>query len=90
MAEKTKGSRKAPRTHQAHWKDNTITQRQQNRREKLNALAQAAGFASWSAFETSCLNGTAQPTPRAVDAATPSEVGAVLHNQISGERGGLA
>ena len=75
MTEIKKGSRKAPRIHQAHWKDNTITQRQQNRRERLNALAQAAGFASWSAFETACLNGTAQPTQRAGDTATPSQAG---------------
>lgn len=62
-----KKENKTPRAHQAHWKDATITQRQQNRREKLNTLAQAAGFASWSAFETACLNGQAQPTKRAPD-----------------------
>ena len=59
---KDKGGRKSPRIHQSQWKDNTITQRQQNRRDKLNAIAQAAGFASWSAFETACLNGKGVPS----------------------------
>jgi hypothetical protein len=51
------GMNKTKRTHQPHWKDNTRTQRQQNRREKLNQIAQAAGFASWSAYETAVING---------------------------------
>lgn len=75
MSEKKQGGRKPPRTHQPHWKDSTVTQRQQGRRAKLNAIAQAAGYSSWSAFETACLNGTAQPTQRAGDTATPTESG---------------
>lgn len=67
MANNKQGGRKPPRTHQPHWKDSTVTQRQQGRRAKLNAIAQASGYSSWSAFETACLNGTAQPTPRALD-----------------------
>lgn len=55
------------RKHDPKWKDSTVTQRQQSRRAKLNAIAQAAGFASWSAFETACLNGQAQPTKREPD-----------------------
>jgi len=68
MPKKNKGEAKAsPRKHDPKWKDSTVTQRQQSRRAKLNAIAQAAGFASWSAFETACLNGQAQPTKRAPD-----------------------
>lgn len=66
--ENKKGAGKpAPRKHNPKWKDSTVTQRQQSRRAKLNAIAQAAGFVSWSAFETACLNGQAQPTKRAPD-----------------------
>jgi hypothetical protein len=72
MKNENKGSRKAPRKHDPKWKDSTITQRQQNRRAKLNQIAQAAGFESWSAFETACLNGMAQPTQVAADGLTPS------------------
>jgi hypothetical protein len=64
---KEQGGRKPPRTHQKHWQDNTITQRQQSRREKLNQIARAAGFASWSAFETAALNGKTRLTPLALD-----------------------
>lgn len=45
---------------------------------------------NWDVFGNQVKGSIRLPTPRAVDAATPSEVGAVLHNQISGERGGLA
>jgi len=58
MEAKNKGSRKAPRKHQAHWKDNTFTKRQSKRREQLNRLAVLAGYSSWSAYETAVLNGT--------------------------------
>ena len=44
----------------------------------------------WDVFGNQVEGSIRLPTKRAVDAATPSEVGAVLHNQISGERGGLA
>ena len=68
MKNKNKGEAKAsPRKHDPKWKDSTVTQRQQGRMAKLNAIAQAAGFSSWSAFETACLNGQAQPTKRAPD-----------------------
>lgn len=66
MGENKQGSRKAPRKHQAHWKDNTITQRQSKRREKLNQIAVSAGWQSWSAYETAVLNGT-RLTPREAD-----------------------
>ncbi len=35
--------------------DTTQKRRQSRRREKLNKLAKAAGFASWSAYETTCI-----------------------------------
>jgi len=57
MKSKTQGSRKAPRKHQAHWKDNTVTKRQSKRREQLNQIAVLSGWQSWSAYETSMLNG---------------------------------
>lgn len=66
MAVEKKGSRKAPRKHQAHWKDSTVTKRQSKRREQLNRLAVLAGYSSWSAYETAVLNGT-RLTPRAPD-----------------------
>lgn len=37
--------------------DTTQRKRQARRREKLNQIAQAAGFASWSAYETAVING---------------------------------
>lgn len=51
--------------------DTTQQRRQARRRERLNELAQAAGFPSWSAYETAVLNGdvrietavTPKPTP---------------------------
>ena len=67
MAETKKGSRKAPRTHQPHWKDNTRNERQNSRQAKLNAIAQAAGYTSWSAYETAVVNGKARLTPLALD-----------------------
>jgi hypothetical protein len=36
--------------------DTTQKRRQSRRRERLNEIARAAGFASWSAYETKCLN----------------------------------
>jgi hypothetical protein len=41
--------------------DTTQKRRQSRRREKLNEIAKASGFASWSAYETACLNGMAKP-----------------------------
>jgi len=41
--------------------DTTQKRRQSRRREKLNEIAKASGFASWSAYETACLNGVAKP-----------------------------
>lgn len=52
MAEKTKGSRKAPRTHQAHWKDNTITARSDKRKAEMQAAAALNGFETWSGMMT--------------------------------------
>jgi len=56
MKTKTKGEAKAsPKG------DTTQKRRQSRRREKLNEIAKASGFASWSAYETACLNGVAKP-----------------------------
>jgi len=41
--------------------DTTQKRRQSRRRERLNEIAKASGFASWSAYETACLNGAAKP-----------------------------
>lgn len=49
---------KQKRKHDPKWKDNTRAERQQKRRDKLNQIAQAAGYASWSAYETAVLNGS--------------------------------
>lgn len=68
---KTEGGAKAPRKHKKEWADNTRNERQNTRQEKLNAAARAAGWASWSAYETAVVNGAAQPTPFAPDTATP-------------------
>jgi hypothetical protein len=74
MSAKNTGGAKAPRKHQAHWKDNTSTARTQERNAALNEIAgkfgwfsKKTGKPSWSAFETACLNGTAQPTLREPD-----------------------
>lgn len=45
------------RVHNPAWADNTRNERQATRRQRLNAAAQAAGFASWSAYETAIING---------------------------------
>ena len=42
--------------------DTTQKRRQSRRREKLNEIAKAAGFASWSAYETAVINGVARLT----------------------------
>jgi len=36
--------------------DTTTKRRQARRREKLNEIARAKGFSSWSAYETAVLN----------------------------------
>lgn len=41
--------------------DTTQKRRQSRRRERLNEIAKSSGFASWSAYETACLNGLAKP-----------------------------
>jgi hypothetical protein len=47
--------------------DTTQKRRQSRRREKLQEIAQAAGFASWYAYETAVLNGLTSLTPFAAD-----------------------
>ena len=47
-----KGSRKAPRIHQAHWKDNTITARSDKRKAEMQAAAALNGFETWSGMMT--------------------------------------
>mgnify|MGYP006904089146 CR=1 FL=1 len=56
MKAKNKGGEKSPPKG-----DTTQKCRQSRRRVKLNEIAKLAGFASWSAFETACLNGMAKP-----------------------------
>jgi hypothetical protein len=41
--------------------DTTQKRRQSRRREKLNEIARQAGYKSWSAYETACLNGFTKP-----------------------------
>ena len=73
MTEKKGGSRKAPRTHQSHWRDNTRNERQNSRSAELNRIAGEAGYynkkghPSWSAFETAVINGKTRLTPLALD-----------------------
>ena len=51
MKKKNKGEAKAsPKG------DTTAKRRQARRREKLNQIARAKGFSSWSAYETAILN----------------------------------
>jgi len=52
MTTKKKGSRKTPRTHQAHWKDNTITARSDKRKAQLRMAAELNGFDKWSTMLT--------------------------------------
>lgn len=52
MAENKQGSRKAPRTHQAHWKDTTITARSDKRKSEMQAAAALNGFETWSGMMT--------------------------------------
>jgi hypothetical protein len=52
MAKETKGSRKAPRTHQKHWQDNTITARSDKRKAQLRMAAELNGFDKWSTMLT--------------------------------------
>ena len=66
---------KAPRKHNKAWKDSTRAERQQKRLAALNAAARAAGWASWSAYETAVVNGVTQPTPVAADTRNAPESG---------------
>lgn len=51
--ENKKGAAKvAPRKHQAHWKDNTITARSDKRKAELQAAAELNGFETWSGMMT--------------------------------------
>jgi hypothetical protein len=47
---------KKQRKHNPSWKDNTRTERQTNRRAKLNQIAKSAGYESWSKYETEVIN----------------------------------
>lgn len=51
-----------PRKHNPAWKDSTRTQRQSARRAKLNEIAKAAGYESWSKYETEVINGRVKIT----------------------------
>lgn len=51
--EKKAGAAKvAPRKHQAHWKDNTITARSDKRKAEMQAAAELNGFETWSGMMT--------------------------------------
>ena len=51
--ENKKGAAKvAPRKHQAHWKDSTITARSDKRKAELQAAAELNGFETWSGMMT--------------------------------------
>lgn len=52
MTNQKKGSRKAPRTHQAHWHDNTINARSDKRKAEMQAAAELNGFETWSGMMT--------------------------------------
>lgn len=51
--------------------DTTQKRRQSRRREKLNELAQAAGYPSWNAYETAVKNGEARIETTATPEPTP-------------------
>ena len=57
MKKEKKGGEKSPPKG-----DTTQKRRQSRRHEKLNEIAKAAGFASWSAYETAVINGVARLT----------------------------
>ena len=42
--------------------DTTQKRRQSRRRKKLNEIAKAAGFSSWSSLETAVINGATKVT----------------------------
>lgn len=84
MTKEKQGSRKAPRKHQPHWKDNTITQRQSKRREKLNQIAVSAGWQGWSAYETAVIKGETRLTPLAPDLPKAEQNSEVDDNSASG------
>ena len=49
-----------PRKHDPAWADLTRTARSAKRRLALDQAAQAAGYASWSSYETAVINGAVQ------------------------------
>lgn len=51
-AKKTGEVKASPRTHQAHWKDNTRTARSDKRKAELQAAAELNGFETWSGMLT--------------------------------------
>ena len=71
QSKKAKRGEKSPRKHDPRWKDTTRAKRQAERTAALNAAARAAGWASWSAYETAVIKGETQPTSFAPDTATP-------------------
>jgi hypothetical protein len=52
------------RTHNPAWKDSTRRERIQKRRDRLNEIARAAGYKSWSEYETAVINNQVQIQPR--------------------------
>jgi len=79
-----KGGPKAPRQHNKAWKDTTRAERQKKRLAALNAAARAAGWASWSAYETAVINGETQPTPFVADTRHALDGGQSSDNHKAG------
>jgi hypothetical protein len=44
--------------------DTTQTRRSSRRRKRLDEIAQAAGYGSWSAYETAVMNGESKIQPK--------------------------
>lgn len=53
--------------------DTTQKRRQSRRRKKLNEAAIAAGYKSWSEYETAVINGRARLTKRAADLGSAAD-----------------
>ena len=64
--------------------DYTSAQRQQKRRDKLNAIAQSHGFTGWSAFETALTNEQISVTVKAGMKAAQQSVQRTDFRECSG------
>ena len=68
----------------------TNKQKQDKRKERLQAAAERDGFETWSQALTAWWKCEARLTLCAVDTATPSDNATVLHNKKRGKRKGAA